>query len=294
MYQPSSSSGRPGFTAYPPSSSYHQDSSTYPYPQGPPPPNGEAYHVPPPHSSHHYSSDPQQSTSQFGYNGGFRSQSDVSPPGSQYSGAPPSLPGSATIGAPSFAQQQQQRMTIPQGMLRILDYSPQDGDEGTEVAVTLDAEFPPSLDHNGQPSSQPANKTLRIVFGEVPVQTRVGSNAPRRTHDGGERYEQLRLWGCAPHPSYTGSLPNGAVYGRGVGEIVRVTTPVYVQVLNPEGGMIESKQVGHFSYEEGSRNGMTTKPHAQRPQLSYCRSRFHHTPSIRSRSGQLMYLSRVL
>jgi hypothetical protein len=159
---------------------------------------------------------------------------------------------------------------MSQGMLQILDYLPQEGDEGTEVAVTLDAEFPPALDHNGQPSSQPANKTLRIVFGEVPVQTRVGSNAPRRTHDGGERYEQLRLWGFAPHPSYTGSIPNGAAYGRGEGEIGRVTTPVYVQVLNPEGGMIESKQVGHFSYEHGNRNGVPAKQ--QRPQLAYCRS----------------------
>lgn len=141
----------------------------------------------------------------------------------------------------------------PRSMLQIVEYFPLEGEETTQVTVKLDAEFPPVLDHDGNPSQAQANKTLRILFGSTPVQTRVGPNSPKRTQDGGERYDGLYLYGTAPNPNSTGCLPVGSTFGIGEGMIERMSAPVYVQVLNPEGTVIETKQVGSFSYECGGK-----------------------------------------
>jgi hypothetical protein len=256
MYQSAPPSTRPGFVHYPSSNlsdstggggdggfSYGQRATSFNMAQGYP------------------STDQQQSSSSssgFAYtNNGFSSQMTVSPSGTHHSGAA-SHPNSAAMGGPSLSQQQRMPI-VPAGsnpsMLTIFEYSPMEGEEGTTVTVKLDAEFPPVLDQDGNVSTSPANKTLRLLFGSTPVQTRVGPNHPRRLADGGEAYDQLMLHGTAPSPQLTGCFPSGATFGRkdgGPGNIERANVPVYVQVLDPEGNVIETKDVGHFVYESGS------------------------------------------
>lgn len=130
-----------------------------------------------------------------------------------------------------------------QEMIEVTQAGPMEGPERTAIVVRVNATFPPSLNPSGMMSDNAVpTKTLRVLFGQIPIQTKVGGNAqPMRTQDGGEYYEGLTMYANAPPPQTTGCVPPGAIPDR-------INAPVYVQVLDAQGNVLETAQVGHFQY----------------------------------------------
>ena len=147
--------------------------------------------------------------------------------------------------------------TLPQveeSHVIIHEYGPHDGPIGTSVIVLCDVNFPstppPSNEESSSPVESPknssANKALRVVFGQCPVQTAVHSfMEPARSGAG----QLCRLTATVPNLSSTG----GAAIGR-AGQI-----PMYVQVLSETHAVIETIFVGEFIYTTTGSRGETSR-----------------------------------
>ncbi|CAD6577896.1 MAG: hypothetical protein TREMPRED_002058 [Tremellales sp. Tagirdzhanova-0007] len=151
--------------------------------------------------------------------------------------------------------------TLPQveeSHVIIHEYGPHDGPIGTSVIVLCDVNFPstppPSNEESSSPVESPknssANKALRVVFGQCPVQTAVHSfMEPARSGAG----QLCRLTATVPNLSSTG----GAAIGR-AGQI-----PMYVQVLSETHAVIETIFVGEFIYTTTGSRGPPYSAFAQ-------------------------------
>lgn len=138
----------------------------------------------------------------------------------------------------------QQKAYAQPSMLQLLSYGPAGGEEKTQITVKINADFPfiPDPNINHEYGAPPPPKTLRILFGQVPVPTRVANIVPIKMHDGSERFEGLTMYADAPNPAATGFLPPGASH------VENMSVPVYAQVLDASGKVLETKTVGQFGY----------------------------------------------
>ena len=134
----------------------------------------------------------------------------------------------------------------------IHEYGPHDGPPGTSVIILCDVNFPstppPSNGESSSPVVSPvirsANKALRVVFGQYPVQTAVQSiMEPARSGAG----QLCRLTATVP------VLPNKGV--AAIGRAGRV--PMYVQVLSETHAVIDTICVGDFIYTTTGSRGET-------------------------------------
>lgn len=151
----------------------------------------------------------------------------------------------------------------PRSMLELISYGPPSGEENTQVTVKVNADFPYTPDPNApqqdfnNPPPPPPPKTLRILFGQTPVPTKVANISPVKLQDGGERFEGLTMFADAPHPSVTGFMPPGASH------VENLSVPVYAQVLDASGKVLETKTVGHFGYAPLSATSRLQPPGGQ-------------------------------
>lgn len=120
----------------------------------------------------------------------------------------------------------------PERHLFVHEWSPNEGTQGTSFTVRCDINFPPSLDPADSQSSN-QGKALRLVFGTHPVQTHVQLLSGSSSIGGGQT---CLLTAAVPSLSSTGVM----------GKTNRVF--VYIQVLNEHHGIVESIQLGEFTY----------------------------------------------
>jgi hypothetical protein len=129
-------------------------------------------------------------------------------------------------------------------MLQLVSFTPKEGEETTQVQVIVNAIFPftPTPGHFSGP---PPPKTLRILFGQLPVPTKVTNIVPITDIEGNESFDGLTLYADAPDPVSTGCMPAGDVRHY---EPFSVT--VMVQVLGPDNRVLETKPMGRFTYQQ--------------------------------------------
>jgi len=172
----------------------------------------------------------------------------------------PVTPNIVTPGAWSLEQQQAQTTqdfpfspystTSPSkqeraaSMLQLVSFTPKEGEETTQVQVIVNAIFPftPTPGHFSGP---PPPKTLRILFGQLPVPTKVTNIVPITDIEGNESFDGLTLYADAPDPVSTGCMPSGNVR-----QYEPFSVTVMVQVLGPDNRVLETKPMGRFTYQQ--------------------------------------------
>jgi hypothetical protein len=147
-------------------------------------------------------------------------------------------------------------------MLSCTSYEPKQGKHKTQIQVVLNANFPYTPDPKSGSQdydAPPASKTLRILFGNLPVPTRVTNINPLKRMDGSEHFEGLTMYADAPDPKKTMFMPPGAN-----GDVEDLMVPVYAQVLDAENNVMETKTIGSFTYipdmEDISNHGQSEVP----------------------------------
>jgi hypothetical protein len=130
-------------------------------------------------------------------------------------------------------------------MLQLISFSPKDGEEGTQVEIVVNAMFPfqPVPNHQTGP---PPPKTLRILFAQLPVPTKVTNIVPVTDMEGNETFDGLTLYADAPDPITTGLMPLGVN-----GQFEPFSVTVCAQVLGSDNRILETKTMGRFTYVRG-------------------------------------------
>lgn len=130
-------------------------------------------------------------------------------------------------------------------MLQLISFSPKDGEEGTQVEIVVNAMFPfqPVPNHQAGP---PPPKTLRILFAQLPVPTKVTNIVPVTDAEGNETFDGLTLYADAPDPITTGLMPLGVN-----GQFEPFSVTVCAQVLGSDNRILETKTMGRFTYARG-------------------------------------------
>lgn len=130
-------------------------------------------------------------------------------------------------------------------MLQLISFSPKDGEEGTQVEIVVNAMFPfqPMPEYQSGP---PPPKTLRILFAQLPVPTKVTNIVPQTDAEGNETFDGLTLYADAPDPISTGLMPLGM--NR---QFEPFSVTVSAQVLGPDNRILETKTMGRFTYASG-------------------------------------------
>lgn len=141
---------------------------------------------------------------------------------------------------------------IPQAqapMLQLVSYGPRQGTERTQIQVVVNAIFPSTAPTTTTtPSGSYASattKTLRILFGKVPVPTKVTNINPVHELDGSDSFDGLTMYADAPDRQEAGEVEHIAPDHS---HRDQMTVPVYTQVLDAEMRVLETRFVGQFTY----------------------------------------------